>query len=78
MQCFFPDELKIPNFLPLYEKRWLHYFRIIEFYDHYLKYLRKVVYSQLCIYRILKVIHYSVAVNMALEKDVQPIELHWN
>ena len=68
----FPDELKLAKVVPLYKKVTIHFFLIIDlylFYHLYLKYLKKL-FTCNCM-PILNVINYTVAVNMALDKDIQ-------
>ena len=68
---FLVDELKIAKVVPLYKKGDNILFRNIDlylFHHLYLKYLKKM-FTRNCM-PILNVTNYSIAVNMALDKDI--------
>ena len=75
----FPDKLKIAKTVPLYKKSdntLFSNYRPISILPSLSKYLNKL-FTRNCM-PILNVTNYSIAVNMALDKDIQLNLLLWN
>ena len=70
---FFPDKLKLAKVVPLYKKVTIHFFsncRPISVPPSLSKIFDKMLTHNSM--PILKVRNYSIVVNMALDKDIQP------